>query len=255
MKVRRLRWQGSSRRLAVAERLRLELNAWLEGWSVDSALLTLKIVDASATRPAVGGRWLRANGKNGSLLIGARAAMFDGFGGMIARSAPEDTLGLGRRVGERALRALLAQFAGVSANQLELQETTSPASEELDPRFIGCELLIEGQGFDARLIVDSDLCEFWVPSKRPTLKPLLAREAALASEKVRLDVLLDLGQASLADTHGLQVGDVLVSSTPISSSFQLAHPDSRRLANARLFRQGSQRALQIDSVISPSKSP
>jgi hypothetical protein len=255
MKARRLRWQGASRQQALADRLRGELNAWLEGWSVDPALLTLKTVDAQASRPALGGRWLRASGKVGSLLIGARASMFDGFGGMIAKSAPDDTLGLGRRVGERALRALLAQLAGVAANQLELQEAATPGIEELDPRFVGCEFSLDGPDFEARLIIDSDLCEHWLPSQRPLLKPLIARESALAGEQVRLDVVLDLGQASLADAHGLQVGDVLVSSTAVSSLFQLTSPDSRQLVNARLFRHGAKRAVQIDSVISPRKTP
>src|SRR5207342_3239143 len=113
--------------------------------------------------------------------------------------------------------------------------------------FVGCEFSLAGADFDARVIVDSDLCEHWLPSQRPALSPLVARETALAGEQVRLEVILDLGQASLADTHGLQVGDVLVSSTAIDSMFQLNHPDSRRLVNASLFRQGSQRALQIDS--------
>ena len=255
MKVRRLRWQGASRQRALADRLRSELNAWLEGWSADPALLSLKLADANTTRPAVGARWLRASGKPGALLIGARAAMFDGFGGLIAKAAADDTLGLGRRVGERALRALLAQFAGVTPNQLELQETTTPSGEELDARFIGCELLIEGRDFEARLIIDSELCEFWLPSKRPTLPALGARESALANEQVRLDVILDLGQASLADTHGLQVGDVLISSTPISSAFKIVHPDLRPLANALLFRRGTQRAVQIESAIPSRKTP
>jgi len=222
---------------------------------VDPALLTLKIVDAQAAHPAIGGRWLRASGKAGALLIGARTAMFDGFGGMIAKSSLDDSLGLGKRVGERALRALLAQFAGTSANQLDLQETSTPGAEELDPRFVGCQLLVEGAGFEARLIVDNDLCEHWLPSKRPTLKPLATRDAALANEQIRLDVILDFGQASLADTHGLQIGDVLISSTSIGSTFQIVHPDSRKLVDARLFKRGAQRAVQIDSVSTSSKTP
>lgn len=255
MKVRRLRWQGASRQQALAERLRQELTTWLQGWSVDPALLSLKTVDANTPRPAIGGRWLRATGTTGTLVIGSRAAMFDGFGGLIAKAEHEDTLELGRRIGTRALRALLAQFVGTTPNQLELQETTAPNGEDLDPRFVGCEFLLSGAEFEARLIADNELCEHWLPSKRLPSKPLVAREAALADEPVRLDVILDLGQASLADTHGLQVGDVLVSSTALDSLFQLAHPDTRRLANARLVRRGDQRALHLDSVISPRKTP
>jgi len=255
MKARRLRWQGVSRQRALVDRLRQELDTWLEGWSVDPALLALKLVDAPAPRPAMGGRWLRASGKTGALLIGARVSMFDGLGGMIAQSAHEDTLGLGKRIGERALRALLAQFVGVPANQLDVQETPTPSGDDLDPRFIGGELVIEGTGFEARLIIDSALCEHWVPSKHPSSKPLALRETALAGEPVRLEVILDLGQASLADTHGLQVGDVLVSATSLASTFQLVQPNARPLANARLFYRGDRRALQLDSVISSSKTP
>lgn len=247
MKARRLRWHGASRQTALANWLRLELGTWLEGWSVDPALLTLRIADTRMS-PTSGWKWTRATSRTGSVTFGAHAAVLDGLGGYLAKAAHEDVIGLGRRIGARALRALLTQFMGGAANLIDITDVSAPSADEQDPRFGCCGLVLQGSGFEARLLIDSDLFEYWVPPQRPALPALFSREAALGNERVTLDVVLDLGNAKLADAHQLQIGEVLVSNTSINSVFQLALPDSRRLVSANLVRTGMQRALQIDAT-------
>jgi hypothetical protein len=251
MKHRRLRWRGVGQQRALLLELQKQLGSWLQGWSVDPELLSLKFVEAQSGLSA-DRRWMQARGKNGSVWLGAPASMLDGFGGLLAKASPQDSLGLGSRLGERALRALLTQWLGGPAADLEIIADSAPGSEELQARFGGFRFVLEGQGFSSTVIVDSELCDFWVPGQKPVMPALAARDSVLGSENVTLDVRLDLGETSLADTHGLQVGDVLVSSTPLDSNFQLTHPDSRPIAIGRLFRLGAQRALQINSA-TPSR--
>src|SRR5579862_452210 len=121
MKAKRLRWHGAIRQQALVNWLRLELVTWLEGWSVDPTLLSLRLADASMPYPSEW-RWTRATSRNGSLVLGADAATLDGLGGILAQAAPNDSLGLGRRVGARALRALLTQCVGGTANLIDIQD-------------------------------------------------------------------------------------------------------------------------------------
>jgi hypothetical protein len=146
-----------------------------------------------------------------------------------------------------ASRALLTQFAGGAAGVIETEGVDAPTAENLDPRFGCCVFALQGKGFDARFIVDNGLFEHWVPPHRPELPAVAPRETALSREHVLLDVILDFGGATLADAQHLQVGDVLVSSTPIDSLFHLVLPDSRRLIAANLVRRGDRRAVQIDA--------
>ena len=251
MKPRRLRWRGVGQQRALLLELQRQLSSWLQGWSVDPELLSIRFVEAQSAF-STDRRWMQARGKNGSAWLGAPVAMLDGLGGLLAKASAQDSLALGSRLGERALRALLTQWLGGPAADLELIADSAPGSEELQARFGGFRFVLEGQGFSATVIVDSELCDFWVPGKKPAMPALAARDSALGGEAVVLEVRLELGETSLADTHGLQVGDVLVSGTPLDSNFQLTHPDSRPIAIGRLFRVGTQRALQINSA-SPTR--
>jgi hypothetical protein len=114
---------------------------------------------------------------------------------------------------------------------------------------------LAGAELEAMLWLDLGLCEHWAPTRRAATVSLNARSAALGTETLSLDVVLDLGQSRLVDTHGLRVGDVLVSQTPLDSAFQLVHPDARRLANVRLYRQDRQRVLQLESFVPARAKP
>ena len=254
--ARRLRWQSARRRQALTSLLQQDLKAWLEGWSVKPQLLSLRLVDAAVDgEPDAEWRWWQASGKSGSLWFGARASQLDGLGGLLAGAVTRDSLGLGTRIGERALRALLLQLAGGSGNDVTMQVDELPKTMERDPRYGGCNFHLEGQGVEAWLVLDHDICEFRLPTPKPAAMSLAPLAVAVGSERVRLDVILDLGQASLAETQGLQVGDVLVSSTSLDSLFQLAQNDHRPLAGVRLFRREGLRALQVDSLIPKRATP
>lgn len=254
MNPRRLRWRGASHQRALLLELQRQLGIWLQGWSVDAELLSLRLAEPQSVAAAEK-RWLQVRRKSGSAWLGSPVSMLEGLGGLLAKASPQDGLGLGSRLGERALRALMTQLVGGPAADVEIIADSTPAPEEMQARFGGFRFLLEGNGFAATLIVDSELCDHWVPAKLPAMPALAARDSALGREDVLLEVRLELGQTSLADTHGLQVGDVLVSSTPLDSSFQLTHPDSRPIAIGRLFKLGTQRALQINAAPTKRATP
>lgn len=247
MSVRRLRWQGERRRQQLLEKLRGELAAWLQQWSVNPAALALAPFEADYAGPRAGWRWLVASGNGGELRVGAHASTLESFGALLAQATTSDPLALGRRVGERALRALLVQLAG-GGNAIHIEAGEAPSLRDQEARFGGLGLRLHGTGFEAALWLDCGLCDRWLPPG-PAKHPALAtRDSALGRERVTLDVVLDLGETALAETQGLQVGDVLVSRTPLDSAFRLSGNGDRRVASVRLHRQGAQRALQIESV-------
>ena len=114
-----------------------------------------------------------------------------------------------------------------------------------DARFGACRWIVEGSGVEFWVVVDDALCGFLLPEETARKEPLATRDAAVSGERCTLPVVLDFGDASLGDAHGIQVGDVLVSSTPLAAEFLLTHPDGKRLANARLHRAGQQFAIQV----------
>lgn len=247
MHFRRLRWHSRRRQEALFSRLDLELKRWLDAWSVESECLTLQPLEADAYKPAAPLKWLRVNTDKGVLSLGAPEVHLESLGGLLAKANMDDVLHLGRRIGDRALKALFAQWMSVAVLDLDIQEGTSPSNEVFHPRFGYKIFSLKGLGFSAYLILDPDLIDSLVPGIVNSLGPLVSRDGSFGNEKIQLNVLLDLGATTLADTIGLQVGDVLLSNTSIDSVFQLTHPDMRHLANVRLVRKGLQRAVQVDT--------
>ncbi len=247
MHFRRLRWHSRRRHEALFERLNLELKRWLDAWSVEPEYLVLQPLVAGAYKPAAPLKWLQLNTEKGVLRVGAPAIHLESLGGLLSKASMDDVLQLGRRIGDRALKALLAQWAAVNVLDLDIQEGSPPSDEVFHSRFGHKLFSLRGTGFSAYIILDADLVDSLVSGKPISLEPLASRDTAFGNEKIELNVSLDLGATKLADTIGLQVGDVLLSNTSIDSVFQLTHPDMRHIANVRLVRKGLQRAVQVDT--------
>jgi hypothetical protein len=243
MRARRLHWQGSTRERRLRERLDSILAGWVEAWGAEPARVAPTPARADLGPLPRDLRWLRATGKTGALWLGATEAGFDALGGRLAAADPADELGLGRRVGERALRDLMAQWLGLAT--AEIEPALVPSTQDLDPRHGGLRWRVTVGDLDWRVFADDALCAQWLPESPPAVAALAARSACVAAERITLDLMLDFGTATLAETHGLQVGDVLVSGTRLDALFGLATPAGRRLAGARLHQHGDRRAIQV----------
>jgi hypothetical protein len=247
MHYRRLRWHSRRRQEALYTRLDHELARWLGAWSVEPECLKLQSMTADLYKPAAPQKWLRANCSHGVLYFGAPSQHLESLGGLLAKASADDVLHLGRRIGDRALKALVSQWTNTPVLDLDIEEVSAPSKDISDSRFGYAIFTLKGFDFLAHVVLDADLVDSLVPGTPTSLEPLASRDGAFGNEKIELNVVLDLGASKLEDTVGLQVGDVLVSNTSIHSAFQLTHPDMRRLANAHLVRKGLRRAIQLDN--------
>ncbi|MFT3806713.1 hypothetical protein [Arenimonas sp.] len=244
MSATRLRWQGTQRRQRLFDKLCDELAVWLGHWSVDPAFLSLSPLE-DATWPEVSGWQWR---QSGGLRVGAGSADLDRLGALLARASASDALQLGRRVGHRAWNALLAQLAIAGKNELSWTDAQAPSAREREARWGGTAWQLSGVGFTAVLWIDAELCERWLPSTVNATSRVHARDSALGGEPLSLQVVLDLGNATLADTQALRIGDVLVSNAPLDRAFQLRGAHARPLAAGRLHRNGERRSIQLDAT-------
>lgn len=247
MQFRRLRWHSRRRQEALFTRLEQELKRWLDAWSVEPACLDLHVVNADTYKPVSPLKWLRVNSDKGALYLGAPTEHLEKLGGLLAKAAADDILHLGRRVGDRAMKALLSQWTGTPTVDLDIQDGVPPLNDIFSARLGHAVFAMKGSGFLAYVILDADMTDSLIPGGVLKHEPLAIRDISDINEKIELQVSLDLGETTLADTIGLQVGDVLVSNTSIHAAFHLTHPDARRLADVRLVRKGLQRAVQIDT--------
>ncbi|MGH8108402.1 MAG: hypothetical protein ACREO1_06755 [Arenimonas sp.] len=247
MQFRRLRWHSRRRQEALFTRLEQELKRWLDAWSVEPACLDLQAVNADTYKPVSPLKWMRVNSDKGALYFGAPTEHLEKLGGLLAKAAAGDILHLGRRVGDRALKALFSQWIGVPVLDLDIQDGMPPLNDIFIPRLGHTVFALKGSGFLAYVILDADLTDSLVPGEVLKHEALAQRDISSINAEIELQVSLDLGETTLADTIGLQVGDVLVSNASIHSAFHLTHPDARRLANVRLVRKGLQRAVQVDT--------
>jgi hypothetical protein len=164
----------------------------------------------------------------------------------LARVRAGERFDLGERLGRRALQGLLGQWLGADASH----DVEPPSPEDLQVRFGGLRFQLRGENFHADLVVDAALCDRLAPVTSNAQPALVPRAAAQGGESMALQVRLDLGEASLADAHALQVGDVLVSGTRLDSTFELIHPDASVLALGRLRRHDRRLAFALQSAAS-----
>jgi hypothetical protein len=247
MHFRRLRWHSRRRQETLCARIDQDLQRWLNAWSVEPNWLSVQSISVEMYKTAAPLTWLRVSSAKGVLLIGVAEKQLNNLGGLLAKASSDDVLHLGKRIGDRALKALAGYWHGVAAIDLNVESCKSPSNEIFLSQFGYGVFSLKGAGFSAFMVFDADLIDSLVPPISSILPPLELRESVLGNERITLNVSLDLGDTTLADTIGMQVGDVLVSSTSIHSMFGLVHPDQRHLAGVRLVRNGNQQAVLIDS--------
>lgn len=254
MNARRLRWRrpGQHQRLLVL--MQRQLASWLGGWSLDQELLQLHCRD-SADMLIGDATWLQASGRTGSVWIGAPAGMLASLGGRLANAAEVDCLGLGGRIGDRAVRELLASLLERPIDETCFLSCVQQPVAESEVRFGGFQFTLRGRNFAAEIVIDATLGDHWLPATPPMLSPLVARATALGKEPLNLDVVLDLGSITLGESRAIRVGDVLVSTTSLSSEFLLRLPDAGSVATGRLFRIGNRRAIRFEAESIRRMSP
>lgn len=246
MRPKRIRWLSTERRRQLLVVLQQHVRQWSEEWSVAPDGFSIELMESDHVWDITSWRWGSAVCPTGTLYFGAPREALGALGGLLAQASVGNDLGLGQRIAERSIQALIGRLMGdVSAC---LWPGDPPSAKEREKRFGGLSVRLRGVGFNAALWLDSQVCEFLCPAPVQTLGPLLRVESALGSETVTLDVVVDFGPATIGDTRGLRVGEVLVSRTPLDGLFKLTAPDGKPVARASLFRSGASRAVRIESA-------
>lgn len=245
MRPLRIRWLGAERRERLLVALQAQVRLWLEEWSVVPDIFSVDLLESDNVWEVVSWYWSMAANSAATLHLGGPQASVAALGGLLAQAGVGDSLGIGRRVGERALQSLAAHLMNDAA--MKLQPGTAPSAREREKRFGGQGAHLKGPGFHLVLWLDSGLCDQLSPLPQQERGELHERGSVIGSEPVPLDVLIDFGPATVGDTRGLRVDDVLVSRTPLQAPFQLAAPGGKAIANVRLHRAGELRAVSIDA--------
>ena len=246
MRPTRIRWLSTERRRQLLEALQRHVRQWSEEWSVAPDGFAIELLDSDHVWDITSWRWGAAVCPTGTLFFGAPWEALGSLGGLLAQAAAENDLGLGRRVAERSIQSLIGRLMGDASACLWPGDPPSP--KEREKRFGGLGVRLRGLGFNAALWLDGQVCEFLCPVPDQERAPLDRVESALGSEAVTLDVVLDFGPATVGDTRGLRVGEVLVSRTPLEGLFKLTASDGSQVARASLFRSGASRAVRIESA-------
>lgn len=241
MSTRQLRLQAASQRRELLLALQRQLSSWLQDWSVQPGLLRVQGAARLAEIPSTH-RWLLASTANGRLWIAEPDSFSANLGAWLAATTASSVLGLSERVGARARNALLSSV--LASPEPSFSVVPDTVQESGDFGYYCFE--VETPDESIYLVMDWSLADRIALPPQQARQAVHKRESGLGDAVVRLNVLLDLGGATLAETSGLRVGDVLVSSTPLDSAFQLSHPDSRPIATGRLFTKDSLRAIQLE---------
>lgn len=246
MRPKRIRWLSNDRRHQLLGVLQQHVRQWAGEWSVVADGFSIEFMESDHVWDITTWSWGSAVTPTGTVYLGAPRDALNALGGQLAQASVGNDLGLGQRISERALRALMVRLLGDTSACLWPGDP--PSAKEREKRFGGLSVRLRGPGFNAALWLDSRACDVLCPTPAKDLGALNRIESALGSERVSLDVALNFGPATIGDTRGLRVGEVLVSRTPLDGLFKIATPDGKQIARASLFRAGASRAVRIESA-------
>lgn len=246
MRPKRIRWLSNDRRHQLLGMLQQHVRKWAEEWSVVADGFSIEIMESEHVWDITTWSWSSAVTPAGTIYLGAPHDALRTLGGHLAQASVGNDLGLGQRISERALRALMVRLLGDASACLWPGDP--PSTKEREKRFGGLSVRLRGLGFNAALWLDSRACDVLCPEPWKDFGALNRIESALGSERLTLDVALSFGPATVEDTRGLRVGEVLVSRTPLDGLFKIATSDGKQIARASLFRAGASRAVRIESA-------
>lgn len=248
MRSTRIRWLSTDRRHQLLAVLQQHARQWSEEWSVAPDGFSIELMESDHVWEIASWYWGAAVCPTGTLYLGMPRESLATLGALLAQASVGRELGLGQRIAERAIQSLARRL--LSDASTCLWPSDSPSAKEREKRFGGLGVRLRGAGFNAFLWLDGQVCEFLCPTSTPVqeLGALHRFDAALGSEPITLNVTVDFGPATIADTRGLEVGEVLVSQTPLQGLFKLTAPDGCEVARASLYRIGGRRVVRIESA-------
>ena len=248
MRAERLRWRSEQQLERLLAALQCPLEQWQREWAMQPCVALVRSSEQIAD-PA-DGIWLRVSSKAGTAWLNLPDGSERNIGAGLLGVATADSLGLAEAVGRGAARALLASWCVASPADVAVGE--HPGGAVGRARAGGAIFQLEGVGSVMRLVLDAALVDHWLQLRPGAGVALEARGTAVADTPVDVRISVPLGESRLDAAKGLRVGDVLVSSAPLDTQFELLVGTSAALAHGSLCQRQNHRALKIEAA--PSKS-
>jgi hypothetical protein len=248
----RFGWLGAARRQSIAARLDAVLGPWLADWCTRSALAAPHVQSAA--------EWPHeanlAAANSFRSLIGECAFHLPhhskaAFGRWLMDLQEEDGAGVAEALAAEAL-ADLAQRIHAQAGATDvtsMREIEGESAADVFRAWAGAmHAPLQFGRLEVDLLLDRNLCSRLAPVSTVERPALAARGHAIAGAKVPVEATLEFGLASLADLSNLQVGELIVSDTPLSTAADLRSIAGRRMASGQLSRAEGHLALRLQTT-------
>jgi len=243
--MRQIGYVGKSRFQAAQRVLPEALSLWRAHWCFggrDVASVLALTAEAMADASITATDWRAAVTLNGSLWLGScgpscwHRLVF----GEHAEDAPVDELG-DYLIGQAQLALANTLLEALQQTPIDTMVAESPIVTACSSRLL---LTIPGNEADIFILLDASLLDAYLPIPEAKI-PLLNRQQAIASARLKLKLTLPLSAISVADLSDLHLGDVLKTATPLSQPFHLTTNQDALLAKGFLVRAHTKLAIQL----------
>ena len=249
--MRRLGFVGDSRLQAAQKLLPDTLTAWHSQWcfrSPEALVESCCYEEASISQdPAkTPAKWLKADTDHGDIWLLAmndsdwRQLLF----AQLEESVPHDATAehLIRRARQALVNAVLESLGMPPCDAFRPAQEFR-LGEQLTRRVV-VELCFSDSTPPLLMLVDAKMLDAHLPSVPPAA-PLIERQEAIKTAKVSLRLSLPLAAIPLGELEGLQVGDVLRSTTRLDQPLTVALGEKKEVVRGYLARSDDKLALQL----------
>lgn len=244
MSIVPLRWLGNRRADALRDLLQARLAGWLTAWSGPGCDFVLEKEWPEAGRFDRGGRWHAVDLDGGRVALWLPDGVEAQFGARLPGVSAVGDAGLAAGVGRRALEDAARTLVGRPQARFEPCVEAWPEAM-LDRRRGGLMLRWSFVQSSIWIHLDANSCDLLVPARTHARSRLDSRKDALGRSDVALEVVLDLGDAVLADLTQLRPGNVLRTTAPVDSVLKLVAPGGAVVATGSLAVQNERRAIRF----------
>lgn len=246
MKVRPLGWQGLAKSRSIQERLETASRLWLQAWRDEDRALGLALRTTDAESNDISMRWFEADSGNGHVLLGIRKKEFGRVAAALVRVSDTEAGPIALGIADQALRDLLRQIAGLVGSKVDVRVAEFPSLDRFKRRHGALVFICGDPVLEAQIYLDDSFCRYLAPAAAVPRTGLTPRSDALGRQTVTFEVSLPLGSESLADAQGFQIGQLLVTKTPLNAAIQMTAENNLPLVIGSLVRDGQARAIRLE---------
>ena len=232
----RFGWIGTTRRAALIKAVERAVTAWSKDWAVGTRVWASVTVEGDGPTSAF-------RSPDGHLALATSRPVASFLTGI---DEGERAGALDVHIVKEALHALDIQLEGGIAPAL-VEVAIDALSASMTRAELGASRIrLQSGDFFLDMWLDRALADRLAPAAGPRTEVLVPRTSALDGATVSLRTELDLGTIALAHIRHLRPGDVIATSTPLDSYFDVVEFEKGTpLFAASLGAKGTHRAVRI----------